>query len=308
LDLISQCARPPCSSPFFSFSQWKHTLRGWLPLAAEAAPPGSQCASAQPDPSSLRPPPGSPRAAKESPVTRILKAGLSHCGSFQTSGCFLPRYPLATFFHLFFRVSAIVTYLFCDWFSKSFIACFLLILLLLSFDFWSVKVGLLLGSAQDAPLGYLGPSRCQGRRAATKLPSQLHKTFCWRADKSGTKEVNMAFALLAASLLFNNANYGKGTLFSALGITGICLQAANLYGYVHCKLGGASQTIRKVAPHFPAQEIFQKVSGRAPYPDSGGEASSVGMKSGLLGFPPLWQPASFYCSCRNDRRTSKNTS
>ncbi|XP_039223971.1 tektin-5 isoform X4 [Crotalus tigris] len=49
------------------------------------------------------------------------------------------RYPLATFFHLFFRVSAIMTYLFCDWFSKSFIACFLIILLLLSFDFWSVK-------------------------------------------------------------------------------------------------------------------------------------------------------------------------
>uniref|UniRef100_A0A670Y6K1 Golgi apparatus membrane protein TVP23 homolog n=1 Tax=Pseudonaja textilis TaxID=8673 RepID=A0A670Y6K1_PSETE len=49
------------------------------------------------------------------------------------------RYPLATFFHLFFRVSAIVTYLFCDWFSKSFIGCFLVILLLLSVDFWSVK-------------------------------------------------------------------------------------------------------------------------------------------------------------------------
>ncbi|XP_077684846.1 Golgi apparatus membrane protein TVP23 homolog A isoform X3 [Eretmochelys imbricata] len=49
------------------------------------------------------------------------------------------RHPLATFFHLFFRVSAIVTYLLCDWFSKSFVACFVIILLLLSFDFWSVK-------------------------------------------------------------------------------------------------------------------------------------------------------------------------
>ncbi|KAH1184149.1 hypothetical protein KIL84_014765, partial [Mauremys mutica] len=49
------------------------------------------------------------------------------------------RHPLATFFHLFFRVSAIVTYLLCDWFSKSFVACFVTILLLLSFDFWSVK-------------------------------------------------------------------------------------------------------------------------------------------------------------------------
>lgn len=53
---------------------------------------------------------------------------------------FFPRHPLATFFHLFFRVSAIITYLFCDWFSNSFVACFVTILLLLSFDFWSVKV------------------------------------------------------------------------------------------------------------------------------------------------------------------------
>lgn len=50
------------------------------------------------------------------------------------------RHPVATFFHLFFRVSAIVTYVGCDWFSKSFVGCFVTVLLLLSFDFWSVKV------------------------------------------------------------------------------------------------------------------------------------------------------------------------
>ncbi|KAL4685951.1 hypothetical protein H8959_001548 [Pygathrix nigripes] len=49
------------------------------------------------------------------------------------------RHPLATFFHLFFRVSAIVTYVCCDWFGKSFVGCFVTVLLLLSLDFWSVK-------------------------------------------------------------------------------------------------------------------------------------------------------------------------
>ncbi|XP_076793534.1 Golgi apparatus membrane protein TVP23 homolog A isoform X4 [Arvicanthis niloticus] len=54
--------------------------------------------------------------------------------------CFLLLWhPLATFFHLFFRVSAIVTYVCCDWFSRSFVGCFVTVLLLLSFDFWSVK-------------------------------------------------------------------------------------------------------------------------------------------------------------------------
>lgn len=28
----------------------------------------------------------------------------------------------------------------CDWFSRSFVGCFVTVLLLLSFDFWSVKV------------------------------------------------------------------------------------------------------------------------------------------------------------------------
>lgn len=50
------------------------------------------------------------------------------------------RHPLASFFHLFFRVFAIVSYLLCDWISENFAPCFVLIITLLSFDFWSVKV------------------------------------------------------------------------------------------------------------------------------------------------------------------------
>lgn len=45
----------------------------------------------------------------------------------------------------------------------------------------------------------------------------------------------------------------------ALVITGISLQAANLYGYVHCKLGGM-QNLHKMATRFSAQQIFQRVS------------------------------------------------
>lgn len=48
---------------------------------------------------------------------------------------------MASFFHLFFRVTAILTYVFCEFFSGSFIACMVTIILLLSCDFWTVKVG-----------------------------------------------------------------------------------------------------------------------------------------------------------------------
>lgn len=43
------------------------------------------------------------------------------------------------FFHVFFRISAVVAYLLCGWFSDSFITNFVVIVLLLSFDFWTVK-------------------------------------------------------------------------------------------------------------------------------------------------------------------------
>ncbi|XP_056285415.1 exocyst complex component 7 isoform X3 [Pseudoliparis swirei] len=49
------------------------------------------------------------------------------------------KHPLASFFHLFFRVSAVLVYLLCGLFSGSFIACMVAIILLLSCDFWTVK-------------------------------------------------------------------------------------------------------------------------------------------------------------------------
>ena len=49
------------------------------------------------------------------------------------------RHPVAAFFHLLFRVLALVAYLICGLFSDSFITSFVTIVLLLSFDFWTVK-------------------------------------------------------------------------------------------------------------------------------------------------------------------------
>ncbi|XP_028175277.1 uncharacterized Golgi apparatus membrane protein-like protein CG5021 isoform X2 [Ostrinia furnacalis] len=48
-------------------------------------------------------------------------------------------HPYIVFFHLVFRCSAVVVYMLCDWFSDSFIASFVLVVLLLSADFWTVK-------------------------------------------------------------------------------------------------------------------------------------------------------------------------
>lgn len=49
---------------------------------------------------------------------------------------------MASFFHLFFRTSAILVYLLCDMLSGKFIASMVTIILLLSCDFWTVKVSM----------------------------------------------------------------------------------------------------------------------------------------------------------------------
>lgn len=51
----------------------------------------------------------------------------------------LHRHPYVTFFHLFFRGAAILIYMFCGWFSDSFITSFVFVVLFLSADFWTVK-------------------------------------------------------------------------------------------------------------------------------------------------------------------------
>ncbi|KAM5339895.1 Golgi apparatus membrane protein TVP23 homolog B-like [Glossophaga mutica] len=89
------------------------------------------------------------------------------------------RHPVASFFHLFFRVSAIVVYLLCELLSSSFIACMVTIILLLSCDFWAVKAVVTMGVVlQGANLyGYI---RCKvgSRKNLTSMAtSYLGKQF-----------------------------------------------------------------------------------------------------------------------------------
>lgn len=49
------------------------------------------------------------------------------------------RHPVALIFHLAFRLLAILTYLLCGLFSSGFIVNFVIIIILLSMDFWTVK-------------------------------------------------------------------------------------------------------------------------------------------------------------------------
>ena len=48
-------------------------------------------------------------------------------------------HPVPALFHLLFKTLAIVTYMFGNWVSHSFVNIFIICVLLLAFDFWTVK-------------------------------------------------------------------------------------------------------------------------------------------------------------------------
>ncbi|XP_016015159.2 Golgi apparatus membrane protein TVP23 homolog A isoform X2 [Rousettus aegyptiacus] len=164
------------------------------------------------------------------------------------------RHPLAAFFHLFFRVSAIVTYVCCDWFSRSFVGCFVTVLLLLSFDFWSVKnvtgrlmVGLRWWNQidEDGKSHWIFEARkvSANHFAATEAEARIF----W---------LGLIICPMIWIVFFFSTLFSLKLKWLALVIAGISLQAANLYGYILCKMGGESD-ISKVTARFLSQTVFQ---------------------------------------------------
>ncbi|XP_068824502.1 Golgi apparatus membrane protein TVP23 homolog A [Capricornis sumatraensis] len=164
------------------------------------------------------------------------------------------RHPVATFFHLFFRVSAIVTYVGCDWFSKSFVGCFVTVLLLLSFDFWSVKnvtgrlmVGLRWWNQidEDGKSHWIFEARkvSPDMVAATEAEARVF----W---------LGLIVCPMIWIVFFFSSLFSLKLKWLALVIAGISLQAANLYGYVLCKMGGESD-VSKITASFLSQTVFQ---------------------------------------------------
>ncbi|XP_068102936.1 Golgi apparatus membrane protein TVP23 homolog A [Hyperolius riggenbachi] len=165
------------------------------------------------------------------------------------------RHPLATFFHLFFRIGAIVAYLFCDWFSKSFVTCFVTILLLLSFDFWSVKnvTGRLLVGLrwwnhidEDGKSHWIFEAKKVSPNNSTA--TEVEARIFW---------LGLIICPLIWTIFFFSTLFSLKLKWLALVIAGISLQSANLYGYIHCKTGG-QQNVGRAASRFLSQQLFQR--------------------------------------------------
>uniref|UniRef100_A0A3P8S3J0 Golgi apparatus membrane protein TVP23 homolog n=1 Tax=Amphiprion percula TaxID=161767 RepID=A0A3P8S3J0_AMPPE len=165
------------------------------------------------------------------------------------------KHPLASFFHLFFRTSAIVVYLLCDMLSSQFIVCMVTIILLLSCDFWTVKnvsgrllVGLRWWNQVDAE----GKSHWEFESRKTdraNLISSADSRIFWL----GLIVCPVFWVVFVFSTIFSFK-----IKWLAVVIMGLVLQWANLYGYVRCKVGGKSN-LSNMAKNYLGVQIFKQV-------------------------------------------------
>lgn len=164
------------------------------------------------------------------------------------------RHPLAVFFHLIFRILSIITYLLCGLFNSSFIVNFVVIIILLSLDFWTVKniTGRLLVGLrwwnyvdEDGVSHWVFESR-KGKGAAKSVNTDGESRIFWLAlVVSQVFWVVFVFAALI-TLSF------KWFMVASMGVV---LNGANLYGYVRCKMGSPKK-LTGAASNFLGQQVL----------------------------------------------------
>lgn len=166
------------------------------------------------------------------------------------------KHPVASFFHLFFRVSAVFVYLLCGVYGGGFIACMVTIILLLSCDFWTVKnitgrlmVGLRWWNQvdDDGQSRWVFESKASGKQQASASEARI---FWIGLIVCPVLWVVFVFSTL---LSFN-------IKWLPVVIMGLVLQGANLYGYVKCKVGAKTNLKNMATNYFGRQFLKQALS------------------------------------------------
>lgn len=162
------------------------------------------------------------------------------------------RHPLAVFFHLIFRILSIVTYLLCGLFNIGFIVSFVIIIILLSVDFWTVKnitgrllVGLRWWNYVDED--GISHWMFESRKGAAKnvVTSGELRVFWLSLVVCQVFWVVFVFAALI-TLSFR---------WFMVASMGVVLNGANLYGYIRCKMGSPKK-LTGAASNFLGQQVL----------------------------------------------------
>ncbi|XP_013188920.2 uncharacterized Golgi apparatus membrane protein-like protein CG5021 isoform X1 [Amyelois transitella] len=172
-------------------------------------------------------------------------------------------HPYIVIFHLVFRCAAIVVYVLCGWFSDSFIASFVLVVLLLSADFWTVKnitgrllVGLRWWNYVDDD----GKSHWVFEAKQNRVNSNESRLF-W---------MGLVLCPVVWAVFFVFCLFGLKFQWMLLVLIALTLSGANLVGYVKCKLG-AKQSLSSATTEFVRARLLPGAAGfvfAAPAPRS----------------------------------------
>uniref|UniRef100_A0A6B2ELC2 Golgi apparatus membrane protein TVP23 homolog n=1 Tax=Phlebotomus kandelakii TaxID=1109342 RepID=A0A6B2ELC2_9DIPT len=162
-------------------------------------------------------------------------------------------HPYITFFHLFFRGASVVVYMLCGWFSDSFIASFVCVVLLLSADFWTVKnlsgrflVGMRWWNFVDDD----GASHWVFE---SKKNSQVSRV---NANESRIFWLALVLFPLIWAVFFIIALFGLKFKWLLLVLIALALNGANLYGYVKCNFG-ENKNISSMTTDFVRTQMFK---------------------------------------------------
>uniref|UniRef100_H2Y6Y1 Golgi apparatus membrane protein TVP23 homolog n=1 Tax=Ciona savignyi TaxID=51511 RepID=H2Y6Y1_CIOSA len=167
-------------------------------------------------------------------------------------------HPAACFFHLFFRVSALIVYLICGLTTAGFVSSFIIIILLLSADFWTVKnvTGrLLVGLRWWNKVDEDGKSTWiyEARNATTM------KKYPVKPAESRIFWVSLIVCPLIWLFSLFGLIFGLNVKWLAVVIVALTLNCANLFGYIRCKFTSRKQ-IGSLATQYIGGQLFKSMS------------------------------------------------
>jgi hypothetical protein len=144
--------------------------------------------------------------------------------------------PWASFFHILFKFAAVLTYVFGAWFTKNYVLIFVVCVLLLAFDFWTVKnvTGrLMVGLRWESRLREDGTSfwvyeALEDKSRITAIDSTIFWGAMWMSP------ILWASLLVIGVLKFNVA-------WLLIVVVALTLNSINLLGFIRCRKGAKQQ-------------------------------------------------------------------
>jgi len=167
------------------------------------------------------------------------------------------KHPVAAFFHIVFRLLALVFYFLANLFTNSFVTMFVILVLLLSFDFWVVKnvTGRLLVGLrwwnyidEDGNSQWMFEARKKKKGAKSKTLAAESRLF-WLGLV--IFPIIWVFLLVVSLLSFKLTNV-------LIIFVAIVLTSSNLVGYIKCKKD-AGKDVQSMASNFLGRQILTQM-------------------------------------------------